>query len=239
MQFLSYELGPDTPTYMSNPRVELQQVSSMDSGGVANWFSLTTINHNGTHVDAPWHFDSQGLRLDELPPEAFVFTSASIVDIPKGPGELITGEELEEHIGEFDVADMLLVRTGFGARYRKRDPTTYGSAGPGFAASAGDVLRRLPRLRCLMMDIISATSPAYLDEGYGFHRAALGSRISGAVNPYVLLVEDCRLDASLRSEDLAVVILAPLRLCPSDGAPCTVLAVSEEELQSVLSSRWQ
>jgi kynurenine formamidase len=173
--------------------------------------TLTTLNHNGTHVDAPWHLDPAGSRLDELDPATFVFRRPSIIDLPKGPNELITDVDLEPFAPVIAGADLVLLRTGFGARTRDSDPVTYGHHGPGFSEPAGLFLRRFPMLRCLAMDIISAGAPAYPDQAVAFHRAALGSDVPGAANSFVLLAEDCRLDADLTVGDLALVVVAPLR----------------------------
>lgn len=233
MRLLSYELGNDTPTYRDNPPVDLRQASDIADGANANWFSLSTINHNGTHVDAPWHFDPAGRRLDELDPATFVFSRPVLIDLPKGPGELITADDLRPFAGGIESADLILLRTGLGARLRESDPVTYGQDGPGFAESAGYFLRRFPALRCLAMDIISAGAPAYPDEAVAFHRAALGSAVPDAANPFVLLAEDCRLDPDLTADDLSLIVLAPLRLAPSDGAPCTIFAFSRQDLAAL------
>jgi arylformamidase len=230
MRLLSYELGRDTPTYPGNPPVELRPFTSIADGDAANQVSLTTVNHNGTHVDAPWHFDPAGRRLDELDPATFVFWRPSIIDLPKGPNELITGEDLERFAPVIAGADLLLLRTGFGARTRASDPVAYGHSGPGFSESAGFFLRQFPMLRCLAMDIISAGAPAHPGEAVAFHRAALGSAVTGAANPFVLLAEDCRLDADVTAGDLALVVLAPLRIAPSDGGPCTIFAFGRTDL---------
>jgi len=238
MRFLSHELTGTTPTYLDNPAVQLEQVSSIANGDAANWFSLRTINHNGTHVDAPWHFDQHGTRLDELPPRSFFFTSARLADVPKDTGDLITEDDLRRHRKLIADADLLLVRTGFGARYRDAAPRVYGGQGPGFAESAGTYLRQFPALRCVGMDVISAGAPAWREEGRAFHRVALGAvSPPGAANPFVLLAEDCRLDDDLAAADLDLVIMSPLVIKPSDGAPVTMLALSGDDLASIGLSR--
>jgi arylformamidase len=227
---MSYELASDTPTYRDNPPVELRPFRSIADGDVANLVTLTTINHNGTHVDAPAHFDPAGQRLDQLDPATFAFWRPALIDVPKGPNELITADDLEPYAALIDGADLVAVRTGFGGLLRDSDPELYGQQGPGFAESAGFFLRQFPALRGLAMDIISAGAPAHRDEAVAFHRAALGSDVPGAANAFVLLVEDCRIDADLTAEDLGLVVLAPLRLAPADGAPCTIFAFSRDEL---------
>lgn len=48
-------------------------------GGEVNVSKLTLTTHTGTHVDAPWHFEDDGKKLDELPTDVF-FGEASVVE---------------------------------------------------------------------------------------------------------------------------------------------------------------
>lgn len=221
MRLLSYSLGPETPTFLDNPPVTVRQVSSLAEGGVANWFEITTINHNGTHVDAPWHYWQEGPHLTDLPLDAFVFTRPLLLDLPKDDGELITAADLAPHGDAFAQSDLLLVRTGF-ARHRTSDPARYGRRAPGFHPSAADILLApSSTLRAIGMDIPSASSPLHLDEGNAFHREVLGTSGRGR---YLLLIEDVRLDPDLAQADLGRVLLVPLFLQDLDAAPCTILA---------------
>lgn len=234
MRLLSYELAGATPTYMDNPPVELEQVSSIEDGDIANWFSLKTINHNGTHVDAPWHFNQQGVRLDQLLPGSFFFSEARVIDVPKAAGELIRDEDLRLHRHVIDGSDLLLVRTGFGARHRNDPSRVYGQQGPGFAESAGVYFRQFAALRAVGMDLISAGAPGHPAEGQAFHQVALGAWAPpGAQNPFVLLIEDCRLEEDLAGADLQFVIMSPLIIKPSDGAPVTMFALSDRDLEGL------
>ncbi len=235
MRFLSYELSTATPTYRRNPPVELRAASAITDGATSNTTMIATINHNGTHLDAPWHFDPRGCRVDELAPETFVFCAPVLVDLPRAGGELIDAADLEPLRATLERADLLIVRTGFAQRFRQADPHRYGNDGPGFSESAGQLLRSVSHLRCVMMDCISATAPAHREQGVAFHRTVLGSDLAEAANPYVLLVEDARLDPDLSEEELAVVVVLPLRLAGGDGAPCTAIAWSAEESARVMA----
>jgi len=221
MRLLSYPLGPNTPTFLDNPPVTVRQVSSIAAGDHANWCEITTINHNGTHVDAPFHFWQEGPRLTDLPLETFVFNKPLLLDIPKSDGELITAADLAPHAGAFAESDLLLVRTGF-ARHRESDPSRYGRRAPGFHPSAADVLLApTSSLRALAMDIPSASSPLHTDEGGAFHQETLGTSGRGR---YILLIEDVRIDPDLTPADLGRVLVVPLFLDNLDAAPCTILA---------------
>lgn len=226
MRLLSYPLGPATPTYADNPRVELRPVSLIEDGGVANWFELRTINHNGTHVDAPWHFNPSGPKLTDLDCTWYVYDRPVIVDVPKRPGELIGEADLQPNREQLADADMALVRTGFGSEFRSSDPVTYGTKAPGFDPSAARFFHHLPYLRAVIMDIPSAGSPLHRDAGDEFHRIMLGRN---AHDRFILLVEDARLEPDLDAIHCERVIVAPLLLQDADGAPVTVLAESGTE----------
>lgn len=53
-----------------SPKGEL--VRSMEDGELYNLSMLSMCAHNGTHVDAPFHFINNGKTIDKMPLEAFV-----------------------------------------------------------------------------------------------------------------------------------------------------------------------
>lgn len=223
--FLSYPLGPSTPTYGHNPPVQFTVCSDMSQGGVANWLEFRSVNHNGTHLDAPYHFNPRGKRVSELGPEEFVFERPGLLELPLEDGGLVTAEALSKHAGVIGTSDLLLVRTGWGERYRASDPVRFGRRAPGFAASAGRyLLEHHPALRAIGMDLPSAASPVEGEpnaEGLEFHRVVLRTGAQPQER-YLLLVEDMNLEG-LSSAPRKVWIL-PLRLEGADAAPVTVLA---------------
>lgn len=223
VRLLSHPLSNDTPTYPGTPGVSIVPASRLDRGDVANWVVVTTQNHAATHVDGPWHFNPHGKRITGLDPGEFVFSRPVVVDVPKGDEGIVTGVDLEAHAAEIEGADLLLVRTGFGAAVRAADPARYSAHGPGFDSSAGrHLMDRHPALRAIGMDFISSACPASAAEGQEFHRICLGR---SADDRYILLIEDARLDADLGPADLGVVVMAPLLLEGEDGGPVTMLAL--------------
>lgn len=52
--------------YPGDPKPEKKELLSINSGDVCNLTSFSMCAHNGTHVDAPYHFINSGLRIDEL-----------------------------------------------------------------------------------------------------------------------------------------------------------------------------
>jgi len=53
-----------------SPKAEL--VKSMEDGELYNLSVLSMCAHNGTHIDAPFHFIKDGKTVDKMPLEAFV-----------------------------------------------------------------------------------------------------------------------------------------------------------------------
>ena len=60
------------PVYPGNPRPELEPVYRMESGNICNLSVLHACLHNGTHIDAPFHFLKDGKTADAICLEAFV-----------------------------------------------------------------------------------------------------------------------------------------------------------------------
>ncbi len=58
--------------YPGDPAPERRMLSSMEEGDPYNLTSLYMCAHNGTHVDAPFHFIKDGKTIDQLPLESFI-----------------------------------------------------------------------------------------------------------------------------------------------------------------------
>ena len=53
--------------YPGDPAPKRNILSSMKDGALYNLTELSMCAHNGTHVDAPYHFIDDGKRIDEIP----------------------------------------------------------------------------------------------------------------------------------------------------------------------------
>ena len=72
MQDISRLLTPGHPTWPGDAPYRLTPVARIARGDSVNTGELATSTHTGTHVDAPWHYDDAGVRLDEVPLEVYV-----------------------------------------------------------------------------------------------------------------------------------------------------------------------
>ena len=58
--------------YPGDPKPEKQMLSETAAGDAYNLTAFSMCAHNGTHVDAPFHFLHEGKTVDEMPLDAFV-----------------------------------------------------------------------------------------------------------------------------------------------------------------------
>jgi arylformamidase len=217
---LSHPLRGDSPVWPTNPPaaiVELQE--SIARGDPDNAARLALYSHSGTHVDTPWHFNPDGPAAWQLPIETFVFDAPRLIDVPAGQRELIGPESFEPHAAVAVEADLLMIRTGWGAR-RVTDPTIYAAEGPMLHPDAARWLIALPRLRAIATDAVSIGAIWNLPQTVETHHVLTGvGRTDGR---FVLIYEDVRL---VPEAVAAVRVNAwPLFIEGSDGSPVTIVA---------------
>ena len=58
--------------FPGDPSPEREVMMNTDSGDICNLTKFTMCAHNGTHVDAPFHFYGDGRTIDQMELEAFV-----------------------------------------------------------------------------------------------------------------------------------------------------------------------
>ena len=58
--------------YPGDPKPEKQTLCAISDGELYNLTAFSMCAHNGTHIDAPFHFLSDGRTVDRMPLEAFV-----------------------------------------------------------------------------------------------------------------------------------------------------------------------
>ena len=79
--------------YAGDPVPEKKVLKSMQQGDVYNLTAFSMCAHNGTHIDAPFHFIKDGKTVDEICLEAFV----GMAYVAEHQG-LVTGKDAVEII---------------------------------------------------------------------------------------------------------------------------------------------
>ncbi len=91
---LFYDISRDileTAPYGDDPKPQVDNISSIESGDMCNITKLTMSTHSATHIDAPKHFDDDGKNIGELKLAPF-YGKCTVVTIDG----VLTGEDMEE-----------------------------------------------------------------------------------------------------------------------------------------------
>jgi len=91
------------------PSFESERSVSAETGAITRRFASST--HQGTHVDAPRHYDPEGATLGELGVDRW-FGPATVLDLREYRGSPIDAVALDATGADPDPGDRLLVLTG-------------------------------------------------------------------------------------------------------------------------------
>ena len=223
--WLSHVLDSGTPLYAGANGISINSQKSIANGDSCNTSALNLPSHSGTHVDAPFHFLSDGKRISDFAPEEWVFKYSKIINIPAKPDQMIRTADIQKEISKDESIDLVLLKTGF---ERHRNKPTYWQNGPGISIELAQRLIKLfPKMKAIGMDCISVSSLKDRDQGRCVHQLFLQSGLR--------IFEDMALSAVGERDQLSQVIALPLRFLPGDGAPCSIVGYIQETHKDVIS----
>jgi arylformamidase len=181
---------------------------------------IEMCTHTGTHIDAPFHIDPQGLTVDAFEIEEFIFDNPLLIKLPKGDLEKITKEDLSVYKKDLKGRDLLLVYTGF-SEYRKSDPERYQQKQPGFSVEGAKYLVANFSLRAVSVDLMGIENIGEAKPDFPVHKIFLknGKRF--------FLMEDANL-AAISAEKLIRVYIIPLRVKDAEAMPVRAFAEVEK-----------
>jgi kynurenine formamidase len=138
---LSMELHPHTQVFSAYPHMAVLSWARHDvQGFAAEVIYLAT--HTGTHVDAPYHFASDGLHIDEVGLDRLV-GEAVLIDLgEKPPLSIISAAELKAHLDKVSIraGHIVIIKTGW-AKMAGR--VEYLTMNPGLSSDAAEYLAEL------------------------------------------------------------------------------------------------
>ncbi|WP_271854030.1 cyclase family protein [Planococcus maritimus] len=77
---ISMTLDAATPEWPGDTPFAYRLSVTKEQSGSVNIGELQSSTHIGTHIDAPFHYDEQGLKTDELPLDVYL-TTAQVMDV--------------------------------------------------------------------------------------------------------------------------------------------------------------
>jgi arylformamidase len=105
---ISVRINTDLPIWPGDPKVRIERVSKIEEGANANVSQMEMGLHTGTHVDAPWHFLSEGATLDKISLERFI-GPVSVLEIPSKVNVLSAEELAQLPVGK--ITERILFKT--------------------------------------------------------------------------------------------------------------------------------
>jgi kynurenine formamidase len=209
---LTHDIYAGMPQVPILPAVEVSCLFSIAEGKPLNIQKVTVATHSGSHIDAPYHAFEHGRTIDQIPLDTFV-GRAAIVPIKRGGGEAIPAADFENSGVRVERGDILLVQTGWDARFTSQDYYSYPYLSEEACRWMVERGVKLVALDCLSPDMPLSMRPP--DFAYPAHRTLLGAEIP--------IIENLRNFGAVEGTHCRVIAL-PLRIRGGDGGQTRVVA---------------
>lgn len=193
---ISRPIHTGMPNWPGDTAATFQLVATKAQGSSVNVGKLSMSVHNGTHADAPFHYDDAGARIEQIPPETYV-GPALVVDA-RGH-DTITVALLSAHT--FATTPRVLFKTDSWT-----DPTLFPENWPTLAPDVPAWLAARGVKLC-GFDVPSVDTPTSKD--LPIHHALGRSAI--------VILEN--LDLHAITPGIYELIALPLRIVGGDGSP--------------------
>jgi arylformamidase len=198
-----------------DPPFDAVRVSSTEVGDDATVHAIRLSTHAGTHLDAPSHFWTHGMGVDQIPLDQCI-GPVDVVDI--NHRAVITADDLARQVPT-NFAPRLLLRTR-NSRLRLLDQPAFDSSYTAIDLSAAQWLVD-HKIRTVGIDYYSI-EPYATD--YAVHRLLLDRGLA--------ILEGVRLSEVTPGPYLMLAM--PLRLTGLDGSPVRLLLLTPDEWLQML-----
>lgn len=209
---LSYNLEPTTPVYPGDLPVEIQILESTrykrgDGQRTLNNSRISLGNHNGTHLDAPFHFYEDGRTIDQIALEQCAGRALRVRLPELGAKAQIEAAHLSDYRAKLQEVRKVVLETGWSRQWGRPE---YFSDHPVLALSAADLLVECG-VQLVGLDVPSVDLPPF-----PIHLKLLGSGM--------VILENLTNLAAIQSETFYLVA-APLKITGRDASPVRAIAL--------------
>lgn len=208
---LTLEMTPDMPMFPGSPQMTVIPWSTISGHGY-NSEMLFLSSHSGTHMDAPYHFVQDGLRIHQIPIEK-MSGKAALIDAEAASGESIGTADIrryEASWGTIPDNTPVIFRTGWQSHLNRDDYFTHN---PGLDSDAAKYLASK------RISLVGTDAPS-IDTGSNdaFPAHHILARV-GTVNVEALANLD-----KIKTHTLDYIIL-PMNIRDATGAPVRAVAI--------------
>ena len=210
---LSVVVGNDTQVYPGDPVPKLDVHSTIDKDGF-NLLNVQMGSQTGTHVDAPFHFDQDTARIDEVPIGRFMGPGVIVNATDLGARGRISWRHVEPVADQLEPGCIVLFHTGWSKHY---GTDTYFENPFLDAGACRQLIAR--GVRTFGIDAINIDeTPDATHPGEGFPVHHLIADVAG-----IICENLTNLDAIGFANPL--ISLLPIALEAADGAPVRAVAI--------------
>lgn len=90
---ITLTINPEMPVWPGDMPVWLERVKKIEEGETDNLSQIKMGVHTGTHLDAPYHFVNEGVKIDEMPLETFM-GACQVIQVGDQV-DIVTAEEIK------------------------------------------------------------------------------------------------------------------------------------------------
>jgi len=210
---LSLVINAATQVYPGDPVPRFVPHSTVERDGF-NLLSVSMGSQTGTHVDAPFHFDSAAPRLDALPLDRFIGTGVIVDARAAGARGRISWDYFVGLEHRLVAGTIVLLHTGWSAHYG----TDEYFENPFLDADACARLIALG-VRTFGIDAINIDETPDADHpGEGFPVHHLIANVAGVISENLTNLESIDFDDP-------IISLLPIAFEAADGAPVRAVAL--------------
>lgn len=210
---LSHSINASTQVYPGDPAPELKVHSTIEKDGF-NLLSIAMGSQTGTHVDAPFHFDQDTERIDQLPLERFIGRGVLLRATDLEPRTEISWEHIQADAKSIAPGDIALIHTGWSKHFGTEKYFDH----PYLSADACSKLLELGVLTFGIDAINIDETPNESNPGIGFPCHHLIAKKAGVISENLRNFEEITFANPLIS-------ILPIKLQAADGAPVRAVAL--------------
>jgi kynurenine formamidase len=207
---LTLTISESIPSFPGSPKPQFISWSNLKEDGY-NLELLFLNSHTGTHLDAPYHFVKNGLKINQIPLDRLI-GKAILIKIKKTKNNAITKSDIilfEKKNGKIPNKSSIFFFTGWQKNLQKKN---YFTENPGLDISAA---KYIASKKINLVGIDSPSIDLGNDESFNVHHIFSKSNI--------LIVENLTNLKKISSKEFNFTIL-PLKLKDTTGSPVRAIA---------------
>jgi kynurenine formamidase len=210
---LTLEITSDMITFPGYPAPTFIKWSKFDIQGYASEVMFLST-HTGTHMDAPFHFNPDGLTIDQVEINRYICNNTILLKIQKNSNQMITSQDII-HNSNYEIRekDTVVFSTGWENRIKEKD--NYMKNNPGLSKDAAEYLVE-KKVNAVAID--SPNIDIGTDSALTVHKVLLSNQILVIEN----LCNLYRLD-----NQKFTLLITPLKLVGASGSPIRAIGIEE------------